>query len=358
MKWLFALVALGGLGGCKEEPLGAEVLSFPPSNTRATLAVGADGRSEPFAFRVASRARSFTIVARGADDRLYALDALIDASGVDHVQADPTILPASIMQHQFADEEVGFMPGPLLQVVRLGEFVHVYPYAPGQSFPPGWWELRLACDRPGGTVDVMVDLPSEDAARTLHLNLFTISDDPMATAARDTLPAVAAILAQAKLSLVVDEERRLTGTAFSKLDEMFGTNPGPQSELAALAREGRKLVSSAGLDVFVVDSFSFPLVRGASLGLPGGPDPASYYFGVFVRNDPDPVKRARTMAHEISHFLALQHVENISSSGTVYRDPYDDTLTGQGNLMDTGDGTLLSAGQSFALTKSALLRNE
>ena len=62
---------------------------------------------------------------------------------------------------------------------------------------------------------------------------------------------------------------------------------------------------------------------------------------------------ARVTAHEVAHFLALQHVENRGISGAIYPDPLDDTTTGADNLME--DGTALTPGQAFALTRSALL---
>ena len=79
----------------------------------------------------------------------------------------------------------------------------------------------------------------------------------------------------------------------------------------------------------------------------------SYYFGVIVRGGLSAVESARIVAHEGAHFLALQHVQNVGISGTIYPDPLDDTSPGQGNLME--NGTTLTDDQAFALARSALL---
>ena len=62
----------------------------------------------------------------------------------------------------------------------------------------------------------------------------------------------------------------------------------------------------------------------------------------------------RVVAHEVCHFLGLQHVQNVGISGTVYPDPLDDTVSGEDNLMQFG--TALTAGQAFVLQKSPILR--
>ncbi|MBA3499725.1 MAG: hypothetical protein H0T65_05105, partial [Deltaproteobacteria bacterium] len=76
-------------------------------------------------------------------------------------------------------------------------------------------------------------------------------------------------------------------------------------------------------------------------------------FGVIVRTGANWISNARVVAHEAAHFLALQHVQNVGVSGMRYPDPIDDTTPGAGNLMESG--TQLTAGQAFALSRSALL---
>jgi hypothetical protein len=107
------------------------------------------------------------------------------------------------------------------------------------------------------------------------------------------------------------------------------------------------------LDVFLVESLPFG-VAGLSLGTPGPPLPGSYYHGVVLERPANDAAMARVLAHEVSHFLALQHVENRSLWGEVFPDPLDDTDPSQDNLME--DGTAITPDQAFALSRSALLR--
>jgi hypothetical protein len=75
-----------------------------------------------------------------------------------------------------------------------------------------------------------------------------------------------------------------------------------------------------------------------------------------VRRSTNDASLATVIAHEVSHFLALQHVTNVGVSGTVYSDPLDDTEPGQGNLMQ--NGSKLTADQGFAISRSALLQTQ
>jgi hypothetical protein len=74
---------------------------------------------------------------------------------------------------------------------------------------------------------------------------------------------------------------------------------------------------------------------------------------VIVRGGFPAIEMARIVAHEVAHFLALQHVQNRGISGMTYPDPLADTMPGVDNLMSSG--TVLTAGQSFALSRSPLL---
>ena len=107
------------------------------------------------------------------------------------------------------------------------------------------------------------------------------------------------------------------------------------------------------LDIFVVDSLPSG-IGGLSLGTPGPPLRGSYYYGLIVRRSANDSQLAIVIAHETSHFLALQHVTNVGVSGMVYPDPLDDTQPGQSNLMQSG--SKLTPDQGFALSRSALLR--
>ena len=160
------------------------------------------------------------------------------------------------------------------------------------------------------------------------------------------------IFARANIAIEIGQVDRLTGTAFEQITDFNEPQESPTSQSAKLPG----LVadrSSAALDVFFVEGLPAG-VGGLSLGTPGPPRRGSYYYGVIVRGGFPDVEMARITAHEVAHFVALQHVQNQGVSGMIYPDPLDDTTPGANNLME--DGTVLSAGQAFALSRSALLR--
>jgi hypothetical protein len=317
-----------------------------------TLTVGADGLSEPFAFVVPAAARALSIEVIGADRAVYALAALVGPDGRDLVALPSTSgLPAT-MRDAFNDD-VGLMPGALYQTIRLGTFAHTWPYAPSVAPAAGTWSLRVAGDMPGD-VQVRVHLPPDDGARTLHVNLVGVAKSAWAPLAQ-LLPATQAILDQAGLTLVVDATPTLD-SMLSIIDEPFGTVPGPSSEMVALARQARPLGVATALDVLVIDRFDAnPNVTGVSLGAPGPDDPSSYYWAVLVAGDADATRMAHSLAHELSHFLGLQHTQNVDLGGNIDPDPIDDTDPSQPNLMGPTPGTTLTAGQSAVLRRSPLL---
>ena len=96
-----------------------------------------------------------------------------------------------------------------------------------------------------------------------------------------------------------------------------------------------------------------PRVGGLSLGVPGPPLSESYYYGVIVSSGADARSVARVIAHETAHFLGLQHVVNRRTSGKLHEDPIPDTVDEETNLM--GQGTELTPGQAFVLTRNPLL---
>jgi hypothetical protein len=157
------------------------------------------------------------------------------------------------------------------------------------------------------------------------------------------------------LTVVVDQVQRATDAELSQIGGVPATLPEPGDAYCRLAQAGRAWVTSDGLDVFLVESLPGPLA-GLSLGLPGPPDPSSYYFGAVVRVRPDDAGQARAIAHEVAHFLNLHHLQDVGvSSGMTYSDPLDDTHAGDPNLMDA-TGTVLTEGQAFSLSRSPLLR--
>ena len=67
-----------------------------------------------------------------------------------------------------------------------------------------------------------------------------------------------------------------------------------------------------------------------------------------------PANTGRVLVHEICHFLALQHVQNVGGSGRLYRDPLDDTEVGIANLMTRGSAH--TPNQAWSLLRSPLLQ--
>lgn len=335
--------------GCGDDAATAPDAGPPARSVTLETQVEAGGRSPSVAFTVPDGTRSLTIVIEGADAGLYALAALTLADGVDRV-ALPAGDPGAAMRASYRDEQIGHMAGDLYQSIRLGTFTHVYPYRPGQAAVAGAASLQVASDT-AGPVRVTVLMPADDGARVLPINVFVVSDtlaDPATAAFTAELDR---ILGQAGITVRIAGVERLTGTTLERITESTEPQEAPASQSAMLPG----LVASRsidGLDVFFVESLPAG-IGGLALGTPGPPLRGSYYFGVIVRGGLSAVQAARVVAHEGAHFLALQHVQNVGVSGAIYPDPLDDTTPGQGNLMESG--TALTADQSFALSRSALL---
>jgi hypothetical protein len=323
----------------------------PSRNVEIDAVVGANGFSEPIAFDVPASTRSITIVATGANDAVYALGAFKTADGVEHVGVDLATPPGPEMRASYDTEQIGQMPGMLFQTIRLGTFTHVYPYRPDQSVIPGKATLRIASDKPG-PVRVTVLMPEDDGGKTLHVNLFVVSETLSLAQPPSFLDELQGVFAQVGITVVVDEIRDLRATGLSRITQSSEPQESPDSQSAKVTALATEPMSPTALDVFIVDSLPFG-IGGLSLGTPGPPIRGSYYYGVIVRNTTNDTAMATVIAHEASHFLALQHVTNTGVSGMIYADPLDDTQAGQSNLMQSG--TVLTPDQGFALSRSALL---
>ncbi len=316
-----------------------------------TVQVGTTGISGAFDFTIPAGTRSVTVIAEGAQDQLLALASLRLGDGTDRVGIDTSVSYASVMQERYNVLQSGAMPGNLYQSIRLGTFTHVYPYAPGQGMPTGAAQLRLASTATSGTVTVTVLLPPEDGARVLHLDVLAVSNTLAIANPPGFLAPLQAIYDQAGIRVVVDQIVEVRGTSFSRITESTEPQEAPQSQSGQLAVLAGQRAPGPGLNVMIVDSLPTG-IAGLSLGTPGPPLASGYYHGVIVASAAD-AQLARVLAHEIAHFLALQHVTNRDTRGQVIPDPIDDTSPGQGNLMENGN--TLSPGQSFALQRSALL---
>lgn len=320
---------------------------------RFTVALGSNGISAPVDFTVPSGARSITVVVEGDTRFLYALASLRTADGMEQVGLDPAASYGRQMAESYNVEQVGQMPGNLYQSIRLGTFTQVYPYRPGQRLPAGSMQLRVASDATAGEVTVRVFIAPEDDGRVLHLNVLAVSDTVCFGVPPSFLTQMQTIFDQARIRLAVDEVGTLPRSGLNRLTTLTEPQEGPDSEAARIARLARSRLCSSALNVFVVDSMPSG-VSGLSLGTPGPVDPGSYYWGVAVRRSATDAGYARVAAHEVAHFLGLQHVQNIGVSRRVYPDPLDDTTPGSMNLMETG--TRLTADQAYTLSRSALLR--
>lgn len=322
----------------------------PPSrDVTLETSVDASGLSEEVSFEIPESTRSISVIVEGAPDVLYALGAFELGDSVDLVQL-PDSAPGPAMTMSYQQEQIGQMPGLLFQSIRLGTYTHVYPYRPDQTVVAGSARLRVASNRPG-SVRVRIVMPEDVPAATLPLNLYVISD----TNADPNTPVFAGevgrILGQAGITVRINGVERLTGTALERITDFNEPQESPTSQSAMLPGLVADRVAD-GLDVFFVEGLPTG-VAGLSLGTPGPPTRGSYYFGVLIRGDIPAVELARVTAHEVAHFVALQHVQNRGVSGKTYPDPLDDTTPGANNLME--NGTVLTAGQAFALSRSALL---
>ncbi len=331
--------------GCSDdEPAGP-----PPREVVLETEVLADGLSPELAFEIPASSRSISVIIEGTPEGLYALGAFSLGDRVELVNL-PAGAPGAAMEASYVGEQIGQMAGDLFQSIRLGTFTHVYPYRPGQPVVEGTGRLRVAANRPG-PVTVRLVMPEDDGARTLGLNLYIVSDTVTDPNTPELRAELARLFAQAEIDVAINSVMRLSGTALARITDFSEPQEAPSSQSAMLPG----LVTdhaTTGLDIFYVESLP-PGVGGLALGTPGPPVRGSYYFGVVVRGGLPPLELARITAHEAGHFLALQHVLNRGISGRTYPDPLDDTIPGADNLME--GGTTLTAGQAFALSRSALL---
>lgn len=330
----------------------------------ADFEIPATGVSETIDFEVPEDVRSLTVTVKGDPSSLLALESLVLSDGFDRITLGAAATVPQRLAEIYASAAL-VETGQVRQFVRLGTFSLLYPETYQQELPAGPATLRVASSAAGG-VHVSVVAPPEDDADVLHVNVIAVSDTPDLASPPRWLGQAQSIFDQAGIRLVVDATRAMPPAGFVPIAP--GSVPTPDDTAAHLARAGHDLVASDGVNLFVADPFE---AIGFSLAMPGPLDPSSYYWGVVVSSavpwsgDPDLVL-GRVVAHELSHFLGVQHTEDFLASGDVVPDPFDDTETFGRNLMGSVDQAaplgpedlVISPRQAFRLRRSALLATE
>jgi hypothetical protein len=327
---------------------------------RAALTMTAGGRSEPCAFRIPPMTRAIAVEVVGSDPYLHAIASLVLPDGRELVPL-PAGIDVPTLLAETAERLVAPIPYGLHQFPRRGTFAHTFPSGTAEVVPEGWAVLQVASQQPAReTIEAVIRMPEMDGSDVLHTRVLRLTDVPEAgdTFQPDAfVPTAAGILMQAGISLVVDSVQTVRGTPFSVIDDApFGQPPGPTSEMARAVRFGRTLQPMDALSIFIVDVFAgSAALKGFSLGVPGPADAESYYHGVFVKLSTDTPALGRTIAHEVSHYLGLHHVEN-KDGPDVYPDAVADTDAAVPNLMDFSSATAVTPLQIDALRRSPLLR--
>ena len=323
------------------------------------------GISEAVVFEVPRNTRSLTVTVGGEPERIYALASLRTADSVEHVGWNERESPGPTLNKFYREEHLCHFPGPLRQCPRLGTFTLVYPNKPGQKLPAGTTSLSVSSEK-AGSARVHVILSEPNKANVLHLNLFTVSRRTASVDTKLPVKKIQDIFDQAEVQIVIDNEIALRDTPLSDLTNLVSpklrpsgvpTDPeetpdGGPAKLALLGHQ--RLPSSNALNVYLVDSFGSRGIKALSLGTLGPPLPSSYYFGVFVERSSNYEVMARLAAHEIAHFLGLDHPTRWSASDGVYRDGLVSGAEVVTNLMSSG--TELNPAQIYVITRSPLLR--
>jgi hypothetical protein len=353
-NWLLIACAALALGCVAPDDNAFDADEQPLTATRSATIDGL-GHSEEIRFTIPPGTRNLTIMADGAKDKLFGLSSL-RIGGRELVGIDLGTSPGAAMRRSYFTEESGRMPGSrLTQSVRLGTFTQIVPDAPGVALAAGEASIRVASDAPGAQVRVTIATKSTEDTR-LHLNLvYASAAGRPAGAHEDAFRAeLTRIFAQAGIVPVFDE---VLAPASVPTQMTHGSEPQepPTSEAVVIAKAAKAAAHSGALPLIVVDVLPRG-VAGLSLGVPGPVDPASDYFGVLVKRSSSPTSQARVAAHELSHFLGLQHVTNRTTTGEIIPDPIPDTEPGRRNLMESGGGgSVITPGQAFVLKGSALL---
>lgn len=324
-----------------------------PSSRRLDFeaAVGQNGVSEEIQFEIPSATRSVTFIAKGQESSLYALYSFVQQDGIERIGIDSPS-PAQEMNRLYRQEEISYAPSAWPQSTRLGTFTATYPYLQTDNLVAGTAKVRfVSTDAAARSIKVSILMPKEEPANILRINLISMS--PLFNPTRTTAiqERLSRIFSQAGIKIVVNRRLRFSNSPFRTLTDFNEPQETPTSQAADLASTyGAPLVGTGALNVYTVDGLQ---AAGISLGIPGPPDPESYYYGVVILRSSSASEYARVLAHEICHYLGLPHLSNRAVSGQVYLDPFSDTRVGEGNLMDSG--LSLTPQQVYTLLRSPML---
>ena len=311
--------------------------------------------TEELEFVIPPDTRSVTFQLTGPSSSLIGLYSFTQADGVDVVGVHQRS-PSAEMKRRYYDEEISYMPSKWPQTMRLGTFVSTFPYRERDTVVPGRAKVKFVATGAGASpVKLTILMPKKQNVGTLRINLISLSNsfNPAVTSGETARieREVNRIFNQAGIEVVIVKRLRFRNSRFRRLTDFHEPQETPDSQAAKMASTYGALVEAPGaLNIYVVDGLE---AAGISLGIPGSPDPLSYYFGVVLLRSTSSTSFARVIAHEICHFLGLHHVTNRALSGRIYNDPLPDTTIGEDNLMDSG--TNLTPQQVFAIRQSPLL---
>lgn len=350
-------LVLSTVAGCTSARAVEENAASEALSGAQTVTLDPNGQSEAVRFDIPVGTRSVMVIAEGDPRSLFALSSL-RVGGTDVIDLATTASLGSQMETAYFIQQSGRMPGRLTQSIRLGTFTQLYPDAPDQVLSPGPASLRIVSNARGATVRLKIVLTPDNGASKLHLNLVyaTSRGRPSTELEGAFQTELARILAQASIEPIFDE---ISAPALaSRIVTSTEPQEAPDSETTALAQAAHRTTRTKALPLVIVDQLPAG-IGGLALGTPGPADPDAIYYGVVVRRSSSAAEQARVAAHELCHFLALQHVVNHDTSGAVIPDPIPNTIEGEGNLMASGTGsTRLTVGQATVLRKSPLLTLE
>jgi hypothetical protein len=309
------------------------------------ILVGSDGLTEPIEIVVPPNTRSLAVTATGETGDIIAMASIAAADGADLVGLSDMPDLRRYLEETIGSRHMRDMPSRLRQEAGVGAYSVVITDPSVVTSTLVY--LRLATT--GESLDVRLELPEMDGAKTLPLDVFVVNGatEPLQPSAR-VLAQAASILRQAGIEVAwrVAEPLELEFGPVNADD--VPSLDGPVSQLVAAAAP----FGSDALDVFLVGD----LGTGISGLAPGSPGPLLPHplGGVIVRWHLQSSDTAKTIAHEVAHYLGVPHIEDVRDDGTVLKDPFGDTSTGRGNLME--DGTTITTQQSETMLGSPLLR--